>query len=123
MQGLFPHSYRDLTPIAGLIADPGVIAVRKDSKFQSWRDIAAALKDGRERVFVAGGSVKGSLDHITLSLLAQAEGIDPRRVRYLAYDGGAKAQLALLSGEVDVMVSGLGETLAAHRAGTVRILA
>lgn len=122
LQGLFPHSYRDLTPIAGLIADPGVIAVRKDSKFQSWRDIAAALKGGKDRVFIAGGSVKGSLDHITLSLLAQAEGIDPRRLRYLAYDGGAKAQLALLSGEVDVMVSGLGETLAAHRAGTVRIL-
>ena len=122
LQGLFPHSYRDLVPIAGLIADPGVIAVREDSKFQSWADIARALKDGRERIFVAGGSVKGSLDHITLSLLAQAEGIDPRRVRYLAYDGGAKAQLALLSGEVDVMVSGLGETLAAHRAGAVRIL-
>ena len=122
LQGLFPHSYRDLTPIAGLIADPGVIAVREDSEFQSWRDVAAALKSGKKRVFVAGGSVKGSLDHITLSLLAQTEGIDPRRVRYLAYDGGAKAQLALLSGEVDVMVSGLGETLAAHRAGTVRIL-
>ena len=28
LQGLFPHSYRDLTPIAGLIADPGIIAVR-----------------------------------------------------------------------------------------------
>ena len=44
-----------------------------------------------------------------------------RSARGVAYDGGAKA-LALLSGEVDVMVSGLGETLAAHRAGTVRIL-
>jgi putative tricarboxylic transport membrane protein len=122
LQGLFPHSYRDVTPIAALIADPGVIAVREDSKFQSWRDVAGALRDGKERIFVAGGSVRGSLDHIALSLLVQAEGMDPRRVRYLAYDGGAKAQLALLSGEVDVMVSGLGETLAAHRAGTVRIL-
>ena len=52
--------------------------------------------------------MKGSLDHITLSLLAQAEGIDPRRLRYPTADGGAKAQLALLGGEVDVMVSGLG---------------
>lgn len=122
LQGLFPHSYRDLVPIAGLIADPGVIAVRADSPFQQWTDVAAALKDPQRRMFVGGGSVKGSLDHITLSLLAQAEGIDPRRVRYLAYDGGAKAQLALVSGEVDVMVSGLGETLAAHQAGTIRIL-
>jgi putative tricarboxylic transport membrane protein len=122
LQGLFPHSYRDLTPIGGLIADPGVIAVRANSSMSSWGDVVAALGDSRKRLFVGGGSVKGSLDHITLSLLAQAGGIDPRKVRYLAYDGGAKALLALMSGEVDVLVSGLGETLAAHQAGTIRIL-
>lgn len=122
LQGLFPHSYRDLTPIGGLIADPGVIAVRANSAMSSWSDVVAALRDPVKRLFVGGGSVKGSLDHITLSLLAQAEGIDPRRVRYLAYDGGAKALLALMSGEVDLLVSGLGETLAAHQAGTIRIL-
>ena len=122
LQGLFPHSYRDLTPIGGLIADPGVIAVRANSPLSSWGDVVAALGDSRKRLFVGGGSVKGSLDHITLSLLAQADGIDPRKIRYLAYDGGAKALLALMSGEVDVLVSGLGETLAAHQAGTIRIL-
>jgi putative tricarboxylic transport membrane protein len=122
LQGLFPHSYRDLTPIGGLIADPGVIAVRANSTMSSWGDVVAALQDSEKRLFVGGGSVKGSLDHITLSLLAQAEGIDPRRIRYLAYDGGAKALLALMSGEVDVLVSGLGETLAAHQAGTIEIL-
>ena len=122
LQGLFPHSYRDLTPIGGLIADPGVIAVRANSPLSSWGDVVAALGDSRKRLFVGGGSVKGSLDHITLSLLAQADGIDPRKIRYLAYDGGAKALLALMSGEVDVLVSGLGETLAAHQAGTTRIL-
>ena len=122
LQGLFPHSYRDLTPIAGLIADPGVIAVRADSPIGSWQEAVALLQDRSKRTFVGGGSVKGSLDHITLSLLAQAEGMEPRSVRYLAYDGGAKAQLALLSGEVELMVSGLGETLAAQRAGSIRIL-
>lgn len=122
LQGLFPHSYRDLTPIGGLIADPGVIAVRANSPLSSWGDVVAALGDSRKRLFVGGGSVKGSLDHITLSLLAQADGIDPRKIRYLAYDGGAKALLALMSGEVDVLVSGLGETLTAHQAGTIRIL-
>ena len=37
LQGLFPHSYQDLVPIAGLIADPGVIAVREDSNFKVGR--------------------------------------------------------------------------------------
>ena len=122
LQGLFPHSYRDLTPIAGLIADPGIIAVRADSPYQSWADVVAAMKQKPGKLFIGGGSVKGSLDHIILSLLVDNAGIAPRSVRYLPYDGGGKAMLALLSGEVDIMVSGLGETLAQQKAGSIRLL-
>lgn len=122
LQGLFPHSYRDLEPVAGLIADPGIIAVRSDSAYQSWADVVAALRNNPTRLFVGGGSVKGSLDHIILSLLVDQAGIEPRRVRYLPYDGGGKAMLALLSGEVDIMVSGLGETISQHKAGSIRLL-
>ena len=122
LQGLFPHSYRDLTPIAGLIADPGIIAVRADSPYRSWADVVAAMKQKPGKLFIGGGSVKGSLDHIILSLLVDKAGIAPRSVRYLPYDGGGKAMLALLSGEVDIMVSGLGETLAQQKAGSIRLL-
>ena len=122
LQGLFPHSYRDLVPVAGLIADPGIIAVREDSPYSSWADVIAALQQNPRKLFVGGGSVKGSLDHIILSLLVDQAGISPRSVRYLPYDGGGKAMLALLSGEVDVLVSGLGETLAQQKAGSIRLL-
>ena len=122
LQGLFPHSYRDLMPIAGLIADPGIIAVRADSPYQSWADVVAAMKQKPGKLFIGGGSVKGSLDHIILSLLVDNAGIAPRSVRYLPYDGGGKAMLALLSGEVDIMVSGLGETRAQQKAGSIRLL-
>ena len=122
LQGLFPHSYRDLIPVAGLIADPGIIAVRADSPYSSWADVVAAMQQNPGKLFVGGGSVKGSLDHIILSLLVDKAGIAPRSVRYLPYDGGGKAMLALLSGEVDIMVSGLGETLAQQKAGSIRLL-
>lgn len=122
LQGLFPHSYRDLTPLAGLIADPGIIAVRADSPYQSWADVVLAMKHRRSKLFVGGGSVKGSLDHIILSLLVDNADIAPRSVRYLPYDGGGKAMLALLSGEVDILVSGLGETLSQQKAGSIRLL-
>lgn len=122
LQGLFAHSYRDLTPLAGLIADPGIIAVRADSPYQSWADVVATMQKNPAKLFVGGGSVRGSLDHIILSLLVDEAGISPRSIRYLPYDGGGKAMLALLSGEVDVMVSGLGETLAQQKAGSIRLL-
>lgn len=123
LQGLFPHSYTDLQPVAGLIADPAVVVVRADSPFQDWQSIAAALIDNPARVFVGGGSVRGSLDHIVTSLLAKAINVKPQAVRYLPYDGGGKAMLALLSGEVQVLVSGLGETISQHQSSRVRILA
>ena len=122
LQGLFPHSYKDLTPIAGLIADPGIIAVRADSPFKTWADVVSAMQKKPGKLFFGGGSVKGSLDHIILSLLVENAGIAPRSVRYLPYDGGGKAMLALLSGEVDIMVSGLGETLSQQKAGSIRLL-
>ncbi|MFQ3363807.1 MAG: putative tricarboxylic transport membrane protein [Candidatus Azotimanducaceae bacterium] len=122
LQGLFPHSYKDLTPLAGLIADPGVIAVRADSPYQTWADVVLAMKQKPGKLFVGGGSVKGSLDHIILSLLVDKVGIPPRSVRYLPYDGGGKAMLALLSGEVDILVSGLGETLSQQKAGSIVLL-
>lgn len=122
LQGLFPHSYKDLVPVAGLIADPAVVAVRGDSPIQDWPSLAAALQAEPARVFIGGGSVRGSLDHIVTSLLANAIAVEPRSVRYLPYDGGGKAMLALLGGEVQVLVSGLGETLSQHQSGSVRIL-
>jgi putative tricarboxylic transport membrane protein len=123
LQGLFPQSHRDLTPVAGLIADPAVVAVRSDSPFEDWSAVAAALVANPAKLFVGGGSVKGSLDHIVTSLLAGAVGVSPRAVRYLPYDGGGKAMLALLSGEAQVLVSGLGETISQHQSGSVRVLA
>ena len=114
---------RPICQIAGLIADPGALAVRADSRFGNWQDVKQALQNEGARLLFGGGSVRGNLDHIVLSLIARAEGVDPRLVRYLPYDGGGKAMLALLSGEAEVLVSGLGETISQHEAGAVRILA
>ena len=74
-------------------------------------------------VTFGGGSVRGSLDHIVLALALDAAGIDPKQVRYLPYDGGGKAMLALLGGEVDVLSTGLGETVAAIDGAQARPLA
>jgi putative tricarboxylic transport membrane protein len=58
-----------------------------------------------------------------VALILQAAGVPPRGVRYLPYDGGGKAMLALLGGEVDVLSTGLGEVLSYVASGDVRILA
>ena len=119
LQGLFPFGFRDLTPIAALVGDYGAFVVRADSPFASWRGALASITD----LVVGGGSVRGSLDHIVLALALEAAGVAPRTVRYVPYDGGGKATLALLGGEVQLLSSGLGETMPFVAAGDVRLLA
>ena len=123
LQGLFPYSFRDLTPVAGLVADPGVFVVRPDDGPADWPTLLAQLRQNPRSVTFGGGSVRGSLDHIVLALALDAAGVNAKPVRYLPYDGGGKAMLALLGGEVDVLSTGLGETVAAIEAGQARPLA
>ena len=123
LQGLFPQSFRNLTPIAGLIADYGIFVVRADDPISTWGQLSTTFKSHPSTVVVGGGSVRGSLDHIVLALALSSINVNPRRVRYLPYDGGAKAMLALLSGEVRVLSTGLGETMAFLDTGQVRALA
>ena len=54
-------SYKDVTPIAGVIGDYGAIAVAKDSPFKNFADVVAAYKKDPKSVKMAGGSVRGSI--------------------------------------------------------------
>ena len=123
LQGLFPQSFRNLTPIAGLIADYGIFVVRADDSILSWDQLETAFKKDPSSIVVGGGSARGSLDHIVLALALDSIGVNAREVRYLPYDGGAKAMLALLSGEVRVLSTGLGETMPFLDARQARALA
>ncbi len=120
---VFPYSFRDLTPVAGIIADSAVFAVNKDSKFQSWTEVVAAFKDSPRKVTVGGGSVPGDLDHIAAALAMQAAGGNPKKVRYIPYDAGGKAMAGLLTGEIKVLSTGFGEALELAKNGQIRILA
>lgn len=120
---VFPHSFRDIVPVAGVIADYGAFVVRNDSAYQTWRAVAADFARDPQSVKVAGGSATGSLDHIAAALAFQASGGDATRVVYVPYDAGGKAMAGLLAGETELLSTGLGEALELQRAGTVRILA
>ncbi|MDA1301486.1 MAG: tripartite tricarboxylate transporter substrate-binding protein [Proteobacteria bacterium] len=123
LQKIFPQSFRDLEPIASVIADYSCFAVRKDSRFASFSDVAAAFLQTPREVTVAGGSVRGSTDHFVIAQALKLAGGNPREVVYIPYDGGGKAMAGLLTGETQVLSTGLSEALEMHRVGEIRILA
>lgn len=121
--GRFPHNFRDLTMIAGTIGDYQAIITGKDSPYKNFADVVAAYKKDPRKVSVGGGSVPGSLDHLSIAMAFQAAGADPTKVKYIAYDAGGKLNAAILSGEVAAGSTGFSEAVGLAKAGEMRILA
>lgn len=120
---VFPQSFRDLTPVAATIGDFGAFVVRNDSKYKEFKDVVADFKKNPRSVKIAGGSARGSMDHLVAAMAFKAAGGDARQVRYVAYDAGGKAMAGLLSGETSILSTGFSEALTLAEAGQVRILA
>jgi putative tricarboxylic transport membrane protein len=122
LQGVFPQSFRDLSLISAVVADYGVLVVAKDSKYKSWADVKAAFDKDPTALKIAGGSSRGSMDHLVAAQIFKAAGGNPKNVRYVPYDAGGKALAGLLTGEIDILSTGLGEVLDKHKNGELRVI-
>ncbi|MBL4827013.1 MAG: tripartite tricarboxylate transporter substrate binding protein [Spongiibacteraceae bacterium] len=123
VKGIFPQTYLDLRPVAAVIADYGAFVVAFDSPLRHWRDVVAAYQQDPRLVKVAGGSAKGSMDHLVAALAIKKSGLDPTQLRYIPYNAGGQAMVGLLSRETQMLSTGLSEAIALAAQGEVRILA
>jgi putative tricarboxylic transport membrane protein len=117
-----PVSVDDITPIATLTTDAEVLAVPAGSPLKTIDDLVAALKRDPGAVRFGGGSAGGT-DQLLVGELAKTLGVDPARTTYVAHSGGGEAVTAILSGSVDVGVSGVSDFQSQLEAGKMRVLA
>ena len=117
-----PLSITDATTIATLTSEAEAIVVRADSPFQTIQDVVNAYRADPKSVIFGGGSAGGS-DHITVGLMLKAAKLDPANMNYVGYAGGGEATAGILSGDVEVGVSGVSEFEGQIEGGGMRILA
>lgn len=122
LQGVFPQSFRDLTPIAGTIGDYAAFVVNTDSPIQSFAELDAAYDADPTKVSIGGGSVAGGMDHLVAALVMKSAGANPTEVKYIPYDAGGKAMAGLLSGEIKALSTGYSEAVGLANDGQVRLL-
>lgn len=103
-----PVTIKNVTPIARLTEEAGVIVVPSGGKIKTWKELEAALKVNPKAVSVAGGSAGGT-DHLILGMLIKALGKNPREAAYVAFAGGGPANAALLGNQVAAGISGYSE--------------
>ncbi|RIK37021.1 MAG: C4-dicarboxylate ABC transporter substrate-binding protein [Chloroflexi bacterium] len=117
-----PVTLEEVTPLASLTTEWEAIVVPADSEIQDFGQLIEAFQADPASVSWAGGSAGGT-DHILVGLIAQATGVDPAGINYIAHSGGGEALAAILSGAVTAGVSGLSEFRDQVEAGQLRLLA
>jgi putative tricarboxylic transport membrane protein len=109
----------DLKPIAQLLREPAVFAVRADSPYKTLKDFIEAAKAHPGELKQSGGSIT-SRDNIVREQLQHATGA---KWAFVSFPGGGQRLAALLGGHVDIMVIEPQEAGENVRAGKLRVLA
>jgi len=110
---------RDLTPIARLVLEPAVIAVKADAPYKTLRDFVEAAKQKPGELKQSGGSIT-SRDNVVRQQLQKVSG---SRWQFISFPGGGERIAALLGGHVQMMVIEPNEAGEHIRAGNMRLLA
>ncbi|MBI3155942.1 MAG: tripartite tricarboxylate transporter substrate binding protein [Burkholderiales bacterium] len=124
-QGKFGRYHEnDVRWLAGVGADYGAIVVAANSPLQTMADVVAAIKaDPTKVVFGAGGTV-GSQDWMKAAITARAAGLNPRSMRFVAFEGGGEALTALQGGHVHIYSGDASEASEQIKAGAkIRVIA
>src|SRR5712692_5615901 len=116
--GLLAFDYRAFNPVARVLVEAPVVAVRNESK---WKTLGDLIADARSRPYgiSVGNSGAGSHTHISSVALFKAAGVEVLEVPFPA----AQTVPSLLGGHVDALVQ-LPAALSSHvKNGTVRLVA
>ena len=117
------YSPDDVKWLAAIGTDYGMIAVRADSPYKTLTDLMDAFKqDPNSVVFGAGASI-GSQDWMKTALLAREVGIDPHKMRYVAFEGGGEPVTALLGNHIQAVSGDLSDMVPYLAGDKLRVLA
>jgi len=116
--GMLPFDYRSFDPVARVLVESPLIAVKGDSKWKTLGELVADAKS-RPKGITVGNSGVGSHTHISSVALFKAAGAAVVDVPF----GAAQVVPSLLGGQVDAVLQ-LPAALSSHvKSGQVRLLA
>lgn len=124
-QGKFGrYTENDVRWLAAVGTDYGAVVVAENSPFKSLKDVMTAIKADPTKVVLGAGGTVGSQDWMKAALTARAAGVNPKTMRYVAFEGGGEALTALQGGHIHVFTGDAAEAGQQIKAGAkVRILA
>ena len=105
-------------PLALIVADPLVVAVRADSPWKTFEDFAAAARQAPGTLAYASSGAYGAI-HVPSEMLAHAAGI---KLKHVAYTGGGPMMTALMGGHVQTILVNPAVVAPQIKSGELRAL-
>lgn len=106
-------------PIARLTADPTVLAVRAESKWNTLADFVRDAKAQPGKMSYSSSGIYGTT-HVAMEILAHAAGL---QMIHVPFGGGGQQIQSLLAGQVDATMQTPGAIAAHIASGKLRLLA
>jgi len=113
-----PFALDDFNPIACFQLDPGIIAVKEDSSFNTMQELLDYAKDNPGKINLAAEGPRGNW---ALQEIVARDMLD-FKTNFIPYSGSGPANLALLSGDVDVALVSASSAMTHIKDGRIRAL-
>ena len=118
---VLPH--RDLLPIAVLLDESVVVAVRADDRIRTAQDLVAQLKRQPDSLSIAVAAAVGNHIHVGIAKPLKAAGVDIRKLTVVAFRSSGESLTALIGGHVDIVAATTPNVVTLYQAGKIRLLA
>lgn len=105
-----PHDWRDVRWVAALALDHGALAVQQNSPWKTLDDLLGAIAKAPRSIAIGGSGTINGRDWMRAVNMAQLAGVDIRRVRFVAFEGGGDCVVALAGGHVQVCMNDAATT-------------
>ncbi|MGH8841241.1 MAG: Bug family tripartite tricarboxylate transporter substrate binding protein [Advenella sp.] len=124
-QGKFgKYNENDVRWLAAVGTDYGVVVVRNDSPYNDLKSLMQAFKDDPTKVVLGAGGTVGSQDWMKAALTAKAAGVDYKKMRFVAFEGGGESITALRGGHIQAYMGDAAEAFTMLEGGApIKVLA
>ena len=121
--GSNPLNHNDVTPLAQLLSEYIVFAVRADSPLKTGRDLVERLKKDPASLSFGIATSLGNPSHIAIAQVARSAGVDVRKLKVAVFTASPQAMTGVLGGHLDLLVANASGPTQQMQGGQIRALA
>lgn len=121
--GILKADMREFVPVAMMVEETSLVAVRADSSLRSVQELLARLKQDPGSVSFAVAPTRGLNTHLAIAKPLKVAGLQVDKLTVVPFRSSGESMTALLGGNVDVVSATSPTVIPQLQAGTVRVLA